>query len=514
MNSGGSQGRSLKKEEKSSIKTIQLKPSFLPNGLKLAKPKPATFYGFNDTCPSGTILIERSQKSDYFRSHPVDEKTESGDYFAIIETNTKGPNLFYGASARMTTHLFSLLPTQVSASSMYLFGGADGPRYELNVIEAGWHYSPNEYNDYVPRFFTYWTRDGYANSGCGNLRCPGFVRTTSSPIGPGSPIKDFSVYGGEEVSFSLQIYKLKPSFLPNGLKPTKPKPATFYGFNDTCPSGTILIERSQKSDYFRSHVHPVDDIADLGHHFAVFENNIAKLFHGASARMTTHQLPNLLPNQVSSSSIYLYGDTYGPRNETNVIQAGWHVAPTLYNDNIPRFFTLWTTDGYEKTGCVNLRCPGFVRTTSGPIGPGSTIEKFSVYKGEEMSFSLEIFKDPSTSNWWVLLQGGALGYYPKELLPKMDIGVDRIQMGGHVYSPTSEASPPMGSGHPYTEGRKKAAYFTQVQFIDRRHILFNLEPQFLTFVSDLPDYYGIGKYHLDVTDGYIFAYGGAGGFIK
>ncbi|XP_042404522.1 uncharacterized protein LOC121994611 [Zingiber officinale] len=269
--------------------------------------------------------------------------------------------------------------------------------------------------------------------------------------------------------------QLKPSFLPNGLKPTKPKPATFYGFNDTCPSGTILIERSQKSDYFRSHVHPVDDIADLGHHFAVFENNIAKLFHGASARMTTHQLPNLLPNQVSSSSIYLYGDTYGPRNETNVIQAGWHVAPTLYNDNIPRFFTLWTTDGYEKTGCVNLRCPGFVRTTSGPIGPGSTIEKFSVYKGEEMSFSLEIFKDPSTSNWWVLLQGGALGYYPKELLPKMDIGVDRIQMGGHVYSPTSEASPPMGSGHPYTEGR---------------------------------------KYHLDVTDGYIFAYGGAGGFIK
>ncbi|KAG6494887.1 hypothetical protein ZIOFF_042670 [Zingiber officinale] len=324
------QGRSWKKEGKPSIKTIQLKPSFLPNGLKPAKPKPATFYGFNDTCPSGTILIERSQKSDYFRSHPVDEKTESGDYFAIIETNTKGPNLFYGASARMTTHLFSLLPTQVSASSIFLFGGAHGPRYDLNVIEAGWHYSPNEYNDYVPRFFTYWTRDGYSNSGCGNLRCPGFVRTTSSPIGPGSPIKDFSVYGGEEVSFSLQIYK-----------------------------------------------------------------------------------------------------------------------------------------------------------------------------------------DPSTSNWWFLLQGESIGYYPRELLPNMDGGIDKIQMGGRVFSFLKDPSPPMGSGHPYYEGRNKAAYFTQVQLIDPMSRLYNIEPQFLNFISDLPDYYGIGDYHLaNPNDGYVFAYGGLGGFRK
>ncbi|KAG6494886.1 hypothetical protein ZIOFF_042669 [Zingiber officinale] len=234
--------------------------------------------------------------------------------------------------------------------------------------------------------------------------CPNWVSNARAGATQGRSWK-------KEEKPSIKTIQLKPSFLPNGLKLAKPKPATFYGFNDTCPSGTILIERSQKSDYFRSH--PVDDVADLGHH----------------------------------------------------------------------------TDGYEKTGCVNLRCPGFVKTTSDPIGPGSIIQKFSVYKGEEVSFSLEIFKDPSTSNWWFLLQGGAIGYYPKELLPKMDIGVDRIQMGGHVYSPTSEASPPMGSGHPYTEGRKKAAYFTQVQFIDR-------------------------KYHLDVTDGYIFAYGGAGGFIN
>ncbi|KAG6494888.1 hypothetical protein ZIOFF_042671 [Zingiber officinale] len=172
----------------------------------------------------------------------------------------------------------------------------------------------------------------------------------------------------------LTLGQLKPSSLPNGLKLAKPKPATFYGFNDTCPSGTIPIERFQKSDYFRSH-HPVDARSESGH----------------------------------------YGD------------------------------------GYGNTGCANLRCRGFVRTTTSSIGPGSTVEKFSVYNGE------------------------SIGYYPRELLPSMDGGIDKIQMGGYVFAPSSDPSPPMGSGHPYTEGR---------------------------------------DYHVDPKDGCVFAYGGKGGFTK
>ncbi|XP_042400752.1 uncharacterized protein LOC121990740 [Zingiber officinale] len=270
--------------------------------------------------------------------------------------------------------------------------------------------------------------------------------------------------------------QLKPSSLPNGLKLAKPKPATFYGFNDTCPSGTIPIERFQKSDYFRSH-HPVDARSESGHYFAILETNgvSPNLFHGASVRMTTHKLPKVLPNQVSSSSIYLFGGSHGPHFDLNVIEAGWHYSPEDYNDNNPRFFTFWTGDGYGNTGCANLRCRGFVRTTTSSIGPGSTVEKFSVYNGEEFLISLQIFKDPSTLNWWFLLQGESIGYYPRELLPSMDGGIDKIQMGGYVFAPSSDPSPPMGSGHPYTEGR---------------------------------------DYHVDPKDGCVFAYGGKGGFTK
>ncbi|XP_074564462.1 protein neprosin-like [Curcuma longa] len=306
--------------------------------------------------------------------------------------------------------------------------------------------------------------------------------------------------------------QLKPSSLPNGFKLTKPKPATFYGFNDTCPSGTILIERSQKPDNF--HARSIDDRTSQGHYYAIFETTGSGPFYGAHARMGTYRLPNLLPNQVSSSTIYLYGGVNGPDNELNVMEAGWHVAPFTYNDNIPRFFIYWTSDGYENTGCVNLLCPGFVRISSGN-GPGTPIVQFSTYNGEEKFMDVLIAKDPSTSNWWVWSEGVSIGYFPKELFPKMDGRIETVQMGGHVFSSASDPSPPMGSGHPSQEGRNKAAYFVQVQLVDSTNSLYNLVPESIEFRTDIPDYYDIGDYHnTNTNEGYAFAYGGVGGFKK
>ncbi|KAG6471129.1 hypothetical protein ZIOFF_072226 [Zingiber officinale] len=171
-------------------------------------------------------------------------------------------------------------------------------------------------------------------------------------------------------------------------------------------------------------------------------------FYGAYAKMTTHKLPDLQPDQSSSSAIYLYGDTDVPGNEVNVIQVGWH--------------------------------------------------------------------DSNTGNWWVTYNDQLpLGYFPKELLPKMDHYASAIQMGGRVYSHLNVPSPPMGSGHPIKEGRTKTASFIQVQFVDQMNNLYGLNPDFIDPEADIEDYYSVGGYrYVDDKDKCIFNYGGAGVGIR
>ncbi|XP_042446645.1 uncharacterized protein LOC122031619 [Zingiber officinale] len=316
--------------------------------------------------------------------------------------------------------------------------------------------------------------------------------------------------------------QLKPSNLPKGMKLTKSEPASFYGFNDTCPFGTVLIHRAQKQDLIDSQLlknqfrtQAIDNhIMVEGRHYAIMQA-LSGPFYGAYAKMTTHKLPDLQPDQSSSSAIYLYGDTDVPGNEVNVIQVGWHVLPALYNSSYPRFFTFWTSDGYGEKGCLNLECAGFVSTTN-IYGPGSFISQFSTYGGEQKYLPILIARDSNTGNWWVTYNDQLpLGYFPKELLPKMDHYASAIQMGGRVYSHLNVPSPPMGSGHPIKEGRTKTASFIQVQFVDQMNNLYGLNPDFIDPEADIEDYYSVGGYrYVDDKDKCIFNYGGAGGFKK
>ncbi|XP_042396945.1 uncharacterized protein LOC121987109 [Zingiber officinale] len=322
--------------------------------------------------------------------------------------------------------------------------------------------------------------------------------------------------------------QLKPSNFPKGMKLAKSKPASFYGFNDTCPSGTVLIHRARKQDLidsqllrnqFRAQAVTHNPTADGSHnttvegsHYAIMES-IYGPFYGAYAKMATYKLPDLQAGQTSSSTIYLFGDPKVPNNELNVIQAGWHVSPIMYGTSYPRFFTFWTIDGYEKTGCGNLECPGFVSTTN-IYGPGSFIPEFSTYGGEQKYLPILIARDSNTGNWWVTYNDQLpLGYFPKELLPKMNKYASALQMGGHVYSPLNVPSPPMGSGHPSTEGSNKAAYFIQVQSVDSSNNLIIFDDEYLEFRFDISDYYSTADDHYTYNaDKYVFAYGGAGGF--
>ncbi|XP_050270991.1 uncharacterized protein LOC126714743 [Quercus robur] len=82
--------------------------------------------------------------------------------------------------------------------------------------------------------------------------------------------------------------------------------------------------------------------------------------------------------EFSLSQMWVISGSFG--DDLNTIEAGWQFSPELYGDNYPRFFTYWTTDDYQATGCYNLLCSGFVQTNN-RIAIGAAICPISSYNG-------------------------------------------------------------------------------------------------------------------------------------
>ncbi|VAI85763.1 unnamed protein product [Triticum turgidum subsp. durum] len=95
------------------------------------------------------------------------------------------------------------------------------------------------------------------------------------------------------------------------------------------------------------------------------------------------------PSEFSLSQIWVISGSFG--HDLNTIEAGWQVSPELYGDSNARFFTYWTTDAYQETGCYNHNCRGFVQTTN-KIAIGAAITPQSVYNGRQFDINLMIWK--------------------------------------------------------------------------------------------------------------------------
>uniref|UniRef100_M4C798 Neprosin PEP catalytic domain-containing protein n=1 Tax=Brassica campestris TaxID=3711 RepID=M4C798_BRACM len=123
--------------------------------------------------------------------------------FATIETVLDG-SIYRGAEANISLHSLTLQNNQFSKSQIWL---ENGPRNELNSIQVGWGVHPRLYGDTRTRFTMYWTADGYKNSGCYNIQCPGFVIVTRIPwIGIAFPRT--SIYGDKKsFTFTPQVFQ-------------------------------------------------------------------------------------------------------------------------------------------------------------------------------------------------------------------------------------------------------------------------------------------------------------------
>ncbi|KAL2344372.1 hypothetical protein Fmac_005657 [Flemingia macrophylla] len=291
---------------------------------------------------------------------------------------------------------------------------------------------------------------------------------------------------------------------------------------ESCPEGTIPIRRTREQDMLRAGsvrrfgrkkiINRVRrDTTGNGHEHAIGYVT-GDQYYGAKASINVWAPLVENPYEFSLSQMWVISGSFG--DDLNTIEAGWQVSPELYGDSYPRFFTYWTTDAYQATGCYNLLCSGFVQTNS-KIAIGAAISPTSSYSGGQFDISLLIWKDPKHGNWWLEFGSGILvGYWPSFLFSHLGDHASMIQFGGEVVnsgSSGSHTSTQMGSGHFAEEGFAKASYFRNMQVVDWDNNLVPLSN--LKVLADHPNCYDIQGGFNNAWGNYFY-YGGPGRNVK
>ncbi|KAH8486905.1 hypothetical protein Peur_069705 [Populus x canadensis] len=290
---------------------------------------------------------------------------------------------------------------------------------------------------------------------------------------------------------------------------------------ESCPEGTVPIRRTTVKDVLRASSvnrfgrklrrHVRRDSTGSGHEHAVVFVNGDQYF-GAKASINVWSPQVTSEYEFSLSQIWVISGSFG--NDLNTIEAGWQVSPDLYGDGYPRFFTYWTTDAYQATGCYNLLCSGFVQTNN-KIAIGAAISPRSSYNGRQFDIGLTVWKDPKHGNWWLEYGSGLLvGYWPAFLFSHLRSHASMVQFGGEIVNSRSagyHTSTQMGSGHFADEGFGKASYFRNLQVVDWDNNLLPLTN--LHLLADHPNCYNIRQGRNNVWGTYFY-YGGPGRNVR
>lgn len=317
---------------------------------------------------------------------------------------------------------------------------------------------------------------------------------------------------------------LDPPERPKGVNPTGMIHEDFQLWSlsgNICPDGTIPIRRTREQDVLRassvrrygrkSTRHVRRDSSSNGHEHAVGYVS-GDQYYGAKASINVWAPKVVNQYEFSLSQMWVISGSFG--DDLNTIEAGWQVSPELYGDNYPRFFTYWTTDAYQATGCYNLLCSGFVQTNS-RIAIGAAISPTSGYNGGQFDISLLIWKDPKHGNWWLEFGNGVLvGYWPSFLFTHLQNHASMVQFGGEVVNSRpsgSHTATQMGSGHFAGEGFGKASYFRNLQVVDWDNSLIPLSN--LKVLADHPNCYDI-QGGINNFWGNYFYYGGPGRNVR
>ncbi|XP_038711746.1 uncharacterized protein LOC120005937 [Tripterygium wilfordii] len=154
----------------------------------------------------------------------------------------------------------------------------------------------------------------------------------------------------------------------------------------------------------------------------------------------------------------------GENQETNIIEAGWHVLPSLYGDTKTRLYIYWT--GGMGTGCYNNFCDGFEQIAE-DVTLGGQLH-LSAYDGDQVDITIVIQRGTG-AHWHLMINGRRIGYWLRLYFNHLRLSGSRVEWGGKVSNTRPQnrhTTTSMGSGHLADEGFRKASYFHNLQIED------------------------------------------------
>ncbi|CAL4984911.1 unnamed protein product [Urochloa decumbens] len=291
--------------------------------------------------------------------------------------------------------------------------------------------------------------------------------------------------------------------------------------NGECPENTVPIRRTKEEDVLTAtsvnwygkkspesllKLYTASD-ATIGHQHAVASSWEDK-YYGTKITINLWKPMTETVQHFSLTQLWIVAGSYG-NNDLNTIEAGWQVYPGLYGDDNPRLFIYWTRDAYQKTGCYNLLCSGFIQTNQ-QIAIGGSLSPQSVYDGAQHEFDILVWKDPNGGNWWLQVGSTIVGYWPSSILTYLKNSASTVKWGGEVYSPPSagQTSTQMGSGHFPSEWYSKASYIRNIQTVDSSNVL--KQPNGLALIQAFPNCYSVLNGTTSNEWGTYIFYGGPG----
>nr|POE68297.1 hypothetical protein CFP56_58847 [Quercus suber] len=261
---------------------------------------------------------------------------------------------------------------------------------------------------------------------------------------------------------------------------------------DDCPSGTVPIRRTMKEDLIAIRSMSNNIYPQSAEHPGV---------HTAIIQML--DLPDRSYTGVEGNIA-----VYNPDVKLGESYAEIHVINGA-GDNTNAIITGWMIDGSRTTGCFNVYCPGFVQIDR-RVHLGAPISNVSVPYGPHFEIPISIFKEDD-GNWWINYNGINVGYYPANIFNNFT-NPQIVGWGGIavVPDPTTEISPPMGSGV-FPDG--KYEHSCSIRFVQYRNNSGILDGPYGDYekIIDSPGCYSVADPVYRATQGYNFDFGGPGG---
>ncbi|XP_055822250.1 uncharacterized protein LOC129890796 [Solanum dulcamara] len=258
--------------------------------------------------------------------------------------------------------------------------------------------------------------------------------------------------------------KMKPTLSmikPNSYASTTSSLLTIWSKDGGCPSGTVPIKRITKEDLIRQRDMPPLEPANFDDGFAGSNNNSEQKasylpsygYKRAIARtpkdpntkfsgggMATNLFnPHVEGKQHSACRLKI-------QKESDILQVGWRVDPTLYGDNKTRLFVLSQTGKFH---CFNTLCPGFVYINTAIPLDMSFEDHISQRGVTKWEIAMYIYRDQADGNWWVLLGPNyeQIGFWPRIIFNELTDFATNVDWGGVAYNPPGVPEPPMGSSY-------------------------------------------------------------------